>query len=169
MKAFVLSVAVLAAWVGLSRAADKETLTDKGFIAHAIDAGVAEVKMGQLAERLASNEKVKEFAGKMVKDHTAANKQLLELAKAQKLAVVTDMKKDALAIYNRMSKLEKAEFDKAYMKHMVEDHTKAISLFERMAKNASDADVKKFAKKTLPTLREHLKMAKKINASLTKE
>src|SRR5205823_4126790 len=110
--------------VGATLAGDKETLSDKEFIARAMDDGVNEVKMGELAERLASSEKVKEFASKMVKDHKAANKRLLELARAHKLAVVTDMKKDALAVYQRMSKLRKDEFDRAYMKRMVEDHKK---------------------------------------------
>ncbi len=166
MKPFILCVAALAVCVGVSRAADKEPRSDKEFIAKALEDGVAEVKMGQLAERLASSDKVKQFAQKMVTDHTSANKKLMELARAQKLAVVADLKKDALAVYNRMSKLDRAEFDKAYMKHMVEDHKKAVDLFERMEKNATDADLKKFASDTLPTLRQHLKMAREINDSL---
>jgi putative membrane protein len=169
MKSVILSVAVLACWAAAGWSADRdENLTDKQFISHALDDSVNEVKLGQLAERLARSDKVKEFARKMVKDHKDANKQLLDLARAHKLAVVTDMKKDALAIYNRMSKLDKSEFDRAYMKHMVEDHKKAIALFERMARNATDRDVKKFASDTLPTLREHLKMAEKITTELTK-
>jgi putative membrane protein len=161
-------MAALVACLGVSRAADKEreALSDREFIARALDDSVNEVKLGQLAERLASSQKVKEFASKMVKDHKPVNEKLLDLARAYKLAVVTDMKKDARAIYNRMSKLTKAEFDQAYMKHMVEDHEKAVSLFERMSKKATDANVKKFAVDTLPTLREHLRMAKEINTSL---
>jgi putative membrane protein len=166
MKPFILCVAALAVCVGVSRAADKETLTDKEFIARALEDGVAEVKMGQLAERLASSDKVKDFAQKMVTDHTQANKKLMELARAQKLAVVVDMRKEALAIYKRMSKLSKAEFDKAYAKQMVEDHKKAVDLFERMSKNATDPDLKKFAADTLPTLRQHLKLAREVNDSL---
>jgi putative membrane protein len=167
MKPFISSVAVLVVCcAGVNLAADKEVLSDKLFIAHAIDDGVNEVKFGQLAERLASNEKVKEFARKVVADHKKANKRLLELARAQKLAVVTDMKKDALAVYKSMSKLSKDEFDRAYMKRMVEDHKKAVSLFEDKSKNATDAEVKKFATDTLPTLREHLKTAQEILARL---
>jgi putative membrane protein len=165
MKPIVLCLAALLACVGLTVAADRE-LSDKEFIAKAMDDGVNEVKLGQLAERLAGSEKVKEFGARVVKDHKAANKRLLELARAQKLAVVTDVKKDARAIYNSMSKLQKAEFDQAYMKHMVEDHKKAVDLFERMAKNATDADVKKYAADTLPKLREHLKQAREILAGL---
>jgi putative membrane protein len=168
MKPFILCLTVLLTCVGLTRAADKETLTDKQFIALAVDDGINEVKMGELAGRLASSDKVKDFARMVVKDHKAANKRLLELASAQKLAVVTDMKKDALAIYNRMSRLNKAEFDKAYIKQMVEDHEKAAKLFERAEKSATDPDVKRFAADTLPTLRKHLKRAREIRDELKK-
>jgi putative membrane protein len=169
MKPFILCVAALLVWVGVSQAADRETLSDREFIARAVDDGVNEVKLGQLAERLGRSEKVKEFARKVVKDHKAANEKLMDLAKTHKLAVVTDMKKDALAIYKRMSKLDKAEFDRAYIKQMVEDHEKAVALFERASKNATSANVKKFASDTLPTLREHVRAAKDIRASLVKE
>jgi putative membrane protein len=167
MKPFILCMAVVAAGAGVARADDK-VLTDKEFIARAMDDGVNEVKMGQLAERLANSEKVKEFAAKVVKDHTRANRQLLDLARAQKLGVVTDMKKDALAVYNRMSKLDKKDFDQAYIKHMIEDHKKAVDLFERESTKATDPDVRKFAADTLPTLRDHLKRAREINADLKK-
>jgi putative membrane protein len=154
--------------VGVAVAADKDTFTDNDFIAKALDAGVAEVKLGQLAERLGNSDKVREFGRLMVKDHTAANKELMELASARKLGVVTDMKKQALSIYNRMSKLDKAEFDRSYAKQMVDDHKKAVKLFERATKDATDANVKKFAEKTLPTLKEHLKKAQALNKDLGK-
>ncbi len=168
-KLFWCAAVVLAVAGGNVRAADRDTFSDRDFIAKALDSGVAEVKMGQLAERLADSEKVKDFGRMMVKDHNKANDQLMDLAKARKLAVVSDMKKEALAIYNRMSKLDKKEFDRSYMKQMVEDHKKAVSLFEKAAKEARDANVKKFAAKTLPHLREHLKKARALSTSLDKK
>ena len=58
-----------------------------------------------------------------------------------------------------------AEFDKAYAKHMVEDHEKAVKLFENASKNIKDPGLKDFATKTLPTIKEHLEMAKKLEAA----
>jgi putative membrane protein len=48
------------------------------------------------------------------------------------------------------------------MHHMVMGHEEAVSLFEKQAKNGKDGDLKAFAEKTLPTLKEHLKMAKEV-------
>jgi putative membrane protein len=45
---------------------------------------------------------------------------------------------------------------------MIRDHTADIGEFEREVSLGSDATVRAFAAKTLPVLREHLKMAQSI-------
>jgi len=62
-----------------------------------------------------------------------------------------------------MSALSGAEFDRKYMEAMVKDHEKDVAAFERESTSGSDADLKAWAAKTLPTLREHLQMARDIN------
>jgi putative membrane protein len=66
---------------------------------------------------------------------------------------------------NRLRQRTGADFDREYMKMMVEDHEKAISLFERAAQN-KDAEVKDFAAKMLPTLKKHQSDSKSLLASL---
>lgn len=66
----------------------------------------------------------------------------------------------------RLGALSGAAFDKAYMDKMVQDHGKTIALFEQQAKGGKDAELKAFAAKTLPTLREHLAAAKTVHAGL---
>jgi putative membrane protein len=60
-----------------------------------------------------------------------------------------------------LGKQSGTEFDRAYMKHMLDDHQKDVSDFEKAAKSAKDADVKTFAARTLPTLQAHLQLAQK--------
>src|SRR5262245_24267991 len=126
MRLFVCGVAV--ALLGLAGVAsarpdrDAPKLTDKEFVAKALSDGLVEVKLGELAEKRARNEKVKEFARTMVKDHTKANKELRELATNFKLAVAAGLGRDQQATYLRLSRLDGADFDRAYMKAMVEDH-----------------------------------------------
>ena len=62
-----------------------------------------------------------------------------------------------------MSGLSGAAFDRAYAKEMVKDHTKAVQLFQREADRGTDAGLKSFASSKLPTLREHLEMARSLN------
>jgi putative membrane protein len=63
----------------------------------------------------------------------------------------------------KLAKHEGAAFDREYMSAMVKDHDKDVALFEKQAKNGRDAALRAFAEKTLPTLREHQKMAKQLS------
>ena len=135
---------------------------DKDFVMKATTAGQAEVKFSELAEKNASNERVKAFARRMVKDHTQANDGLTVAAKNQRVAVVAGLEKDTRDNYQRLSKLQGDEFDREYMKIMRGDHEKAVGLFAAEAKQSADPDLKKFAAATLPTIREHLIEARTI-------
>lgn len=139
---------------------------DKEFVANAGAGGLAEVQMGNLALQKASSADVKAFGQRMVTDHSAANDELSRLATAKGLALPTEPKADAKAAMDHLSSLTGAEFDNAYMQHMAEDHEKDVAEFEKAATSAGDADVKGFASKTLPTLREHLTLAKEVSGKL---
>jgi hypothetical protein len=63
---------------------------------------------------------------------------------------------------DRLSKLSREQFDKAYMTYMVKDHQADVKESQKESQSATDPDVKPFASTTLPTLQEHLKMAESI-------
>ena len=52
--------------------------------------------------------------------------------------------------------------DAAYDEAQREGHEQAVVLFESYAKNGDNADLKKWAGKTLPHLKKHLSMAQKL-------
>lgn len=134
---------------------------DKDFVMKAAMGGMAEVMMGQTASQKAASADVKAFANRMVTDHSKANDELKALATAKGLALPTELSgehKDAADHLAGMSAGK--DFDKTYMKHMVEDHEKDTKEFEKASQSAQDADLKAWAAKTLPTLQDHLKQAK---------
>lgn len=135
---------------------------DGEFVTKAAEGGMMEVELGRLATQRASSEEVKSFGQRMIDDHSQANQQLLQIANQKNLTVPTTLPADKKAQYEEYAKLSGAEFDRAYMKHMVEDHQKDIAEFERESKNGKDDAVKGFASQTLPTLREHLQMAQQV-------
>ena len=104
----------------------------------------------------------------MVDDHSKANDELKDLASKKNVTLPTDVDAKDKATMDRLSALNGAAFDKAYMRHMVSDHKKDISEFQKEASSGSDTDVKSWASKTLPTLQHHLQMAedaaKAVNA-----
>jgi putative membrane protein len=139
---------------------------DRSFLEQAAVGGKAEVELGQLAQDKAQNDKVKQFAQRMVTDHSQANSELTSLGDKMSLSLPTSLDDQHQKEKDRLSKLSGAKFDKEYMKLMVDDHEKDVSDFQKQSGNAINSDVKSFASKTLPTLQQHLDLAKSINDSL---
>jgi putative membrane protein len=139
---------------------------DTYFAIVAAQGGLAEVKLGQLAAEKASNPDVKAFGQKMVDDHTKANDQLKSIAQDEGLTLPGDVNQKQQATYDRLSKLSGAEFDKQYVKNMVEDHQEDVKEFRKEANSGKDEKIKSFASQTLPTLQQHLDMIKSIQAKM---
>ena len=139
---------------------------DKEFVSKAGMGGMAEVQMGNLALQKAASADVKAFGQRMVTDHSKANEELQQLATAKGLALPTELGGEHKAALDHLSSLSGAAFDKAYMDHMVEDHEKDVAEFEKASNSAQDSDVKGWAGKTLPTLQQHLQLAKDTKAKL---
>ena len=136
------------------------------FWTKAAQGGMAEVELGQMASTKAQNAEVKSFAQKMVADHTKANTELKALAAKKSITLPTDVGSEHKSTMDDLKGLSGADFDKAYVEAMVEDHETDVKLFEEQAKDDSDADLKAFAAKTLPTLKSHLDMIKSIQSKM---
>jgi putative membrane protein len=139
---------------------------ENSFLMKAAQGGMAEVELGRLAAEKAQNAEVKKFAQKMIEDHSNANTELKSLATKKGVTVPSDVGAEHKASMDKLKNLSGAEFDKAYVAAMVEDHKKDVAEFEKESTGASDADVKAFAAKTLPTLKMHLEMIQAIQAKM---
>ncbi|MDQ3712135.1 MAG: DUF4142 domain-containing protein [Acidobacteriota bacterium] len=133
---------------------------DLAFMNDAAPGGMAEVELGKMAAKQASSNDVKQFGQKMVEDHSKANDELKQLAAQKKVMLPPGVMPAHKQLMEKLSKLSGADFDKEYVKAMVEAHEKDVAAFENVSKTAADADVKAFATKTLPTLKMHLEMIK---------
>ncbi len=147
--------------------AGSEVKKDAEFAVDAADAGLYEVQVGSLAINKATSSSVKQFAQMLVNDHTKANNELKAIA-GQKDIVLPDIisEKCQEKYYDLDQKAKGAEFDKAYIEQMIEDHKKDINKFEKEMNNGEDAELKAFASSKLPALRHHLEEAQKINDQL---
>ena len=133
--------------------------TDEHFVKEAATGGMAEVQLGKLAADKASNADVKKFGQKMADDHGKANDELKQWASSNHVTLPTELDAKAKATRDRLTKLNGAAFDKAYMHDMVMDHQHDVAAFKKESTAGKDADLKAWAAKTLPTLQDHLKMA----------
>jgi len=138
----------------------------------------AEVALGRTASTKAQNAAVKSFAEMMVKDHTAA---LTKLRDVQGVGS-TDMKPNSKhqATADRLSKLSGAEFDREYISAMVSGHQEALEFLEKHSRTttsnttsnttsagtAGKMSLAKISEEMIPTVREHLQQAQKIQRDL---
>jgi putative membrane protein len=141
--------------------ADTVSRKDKHFVMKAAKGGMMEVELGQLAAERAQDPAVKAFGQRMVTDHTKANQELMALAASKGITLKDDGDK-ADHKSKKLSDKSGADFDKAYVKMMVDDHEEDVKLFEKEAEDGKDADLRAFASKTLPTLRDHLAQVKAL-------
>ena len=135
---------------------------DQQFLRHAASDGLAEVQLGQMAAERATNPEVQRFGQRMASDHTKANQELMALAQSKNLSVPKEIDKKHQKTAEALTKKQSTSFDREYTRDMVKDHEKAVQLFTTEANEGRDADIKAFASKTLPTLQEHLQMARQL-------
>jgi putative membrane protein len=131
------------------------------FVSKAAQDGMTEVELGKVALDKSKDAKVREFAQRMVTDHGKANRELASIAKQKGIEAPKKLDTEHQDMVKKLSSQSGEAFDVEYSHHMNMDHTKAIELFEATTQS-SDADLAGFAKKTLPTLKEHKQMASKL-------
>jgi len=132
---------------------------DEEFAVKLAGAGMEEIELGKLAEEKGQLKEVKEFGKHMVHQHTQVGEELKELAKRKNITLPDSLSADAKAKKEELMKLKGREFDQKYMAAMVDGHKMVLSEVEKEATDAKDADLKAFAEKTAPVIKEHLKMA----------
>jgi putative membrane protein len=150
-------------------ASTRPSISASEFVEKAGAGGLAEVEMGEVGVQKASNGQVKEFAKRIVTDHTKANAQLNTVLKGKGLEVPSSRSATHKAMMDKFRQQEAGkDFDRSYMEHMVEDHKGDIELFETAADDKKlDNDLSTYAKVTLPVLRDHLKQAQTILSKLS--
>jgi putative membrane protein len=126
------------------------------FAVNAANGGMMEVELGKIAQENAASPRVKSFGAMMVKDHTDANNNLKGIATSLSIALPDSVSHDLKKEIDDLKKKKGKDFDKAYVKMMVEDHKKDIAEFRKCADNCSDSTIKNFASTTLPVLEKHL-------------
>lgn len=135
---------------------------DAAFYKKAAEGGMSEVELGNLAQKKSNSESVKEFGAMMVRDHTAANEKLKDVAASKNISLPTSASMGQMATKTKLEVLSGETFDKSYITGMIKDHEEDIAMFKEEAASGQDPDAKAYAAATLPTLRAHLKKIKSI-------
>jgi Predicted outer membrane protein len=166
LKQVLLSAAIGFALAQSAVAADLSR-GDQKFLKKAAENGMLEIQASQLAAQKAQHPEVKKFAEMMIKDHTEADKELKALAQSKGVELPTELKGGKKRQLNKLNDLEGPKFDEEYADEIAVDaHKEAVDLFEDAADDAEDADVKAFAAKLLPALKQHLELGERLEEML---
>ena len=145
---------------------NKVSRGDKNFIAKALKGGMTEAELGKLAAQNGQSDEVKKFGQRLTDDHSKAGDELQAIA--SKLGYTPKNAGPDKGDVKKFSKLKADKFDREFVNHMVKDHEKDVKLFRKEAEKGESAELKQFASKTLPTLEEHLKIAKDLQGQFKK-
>jgi putative membrane protein len=135
---------------------------DQAFVQKAAQGGIAEVQLAQTAQQKTQSEQVKQFAQKMIDDHTPNNEQLVKLATT--LGVTPPTEPDAMQqkMALRLETMSGSKFDRAYIHGQIQAHETMLKLFRNEAAHGQDPQLKSFAEQTVPVIQEHLSMAQQL-------
>lgn len=158
-----VALALSAATFGASAIAQGAGAKDADFLKQAAQNGAAEVEAGRVAQRQAQNRDVKTFATQMVDDHTKANQELTALARRKGIDVPAEASLLQKGQLKLLGTKNGADFDRGYIEQMgIKAHRETVELFANGMRDAQDPEVKSFATKTLPKLKDHLAMAERL-------
>jgi putative membrane protein len=135
------------------------------FIKGAHEGGLTEIEASKIAQKNSTNKEVTDFAAMMIKDHSEAGVEIDTLADHKYVYLRDSVNHEHKELLDSLAKKTGPEFDKAYITMMVKDHEEASELF-KANKESNYTDIEEIAKKYAPTIEEHLKTAKSIQASL---
>ena len=136
--------------------------TTADFVTRAAISDMFEIKSSQLAADR-SDQATKAFATQMIADHQKTSKELKDLSATGSFVLPPDVDSSHRKMLDKLGEKTGDKFTKAYHKDQVSAHKTAVSLFMRYAKNGDDPTLKAWAAKTLPTLQQHLQMAKDLD------
>ena len=138
------------------------TSRDRDFFMDAAMSSMMEVELGRIAAQQGASESVKQYGQMMVDHHQKANAELMTLASSKGITLPTTLDEKHQQQVTKLQGMSGAEFDRAYARLMVRSHRDAVSDFEKHGTRGTDPDLSAFASKTLPTLQEHLRMARAL-------
>ena len=140
-----------------------QDFAEKAFVSKALEGGETEVQLGQLAAQKSESNDVKQFAQKMVSDHSQmANQWFKPVAKQLGVSEPNGPSKKDKKEIAKLQAMSGADFDREYITMMVKDHQQDLKEFKSEADSAQDPNVKQIAEQGSKVISQHLQLIEQI-------
>jgi len=174
MKAIILLCATVFSLGAAAAQAAGAAPTDPQIAAIVVTANKVDIDAGKLAKAKSQSKDVKEFAERMITDHTGVNKSATELVTKLKVtpepnATSESLQKGGVENLAKLKGLKGAAFDKAYIDHEVDYHEAVLEAVDKtLIPSAQNAELKALLVKVRPAFVAHLEHAKRLQGELGK-
>jgi len=135
------------------------------FAATAAQDGMVEVALAGLALRKSHNDHVRQFSQQMIEDYAQSNGRLDSIVKCEGLVLPTELDPKHNATIQTLNATSGSAFEKAYLKHIGQRHSKSVALFESGSRS-DDPNIAAFARKGLSMLQQHQELADNLRVAL---
>lgn len=132
---------------------------DQQFMIMAAQGNNAEIRTAQMALERSENEEVRQFAQRMIQEHTLANQQLQQIVSEYGVELPADPGPLNQAIAEQLAQLSGSEFDRAYMGAQTNAHLRTIALFQTQIQQGQEESLRQYATQLLPSVANHYEMA----------
>jgi putative membrane protein len=140
-------------------------MQDKDFVRTALQGGMAEVQLGQLAADKGTSDDVKQFGQRMVVDHTKLGDEMKQVAQQLGVKPPNDVSKKDKELMAKLQGLSGQQFDNAYIAAMVKDHKKDNQDFQAEAGQTQNPALKQVAQQGGQVIQQHLQIIEQIAKS----
>ena len=136
------------------------SVADRKFVEKVASDNMAEVKMARLALDKSTMPEVKKYAQTIIDDHEKAENELRSIVKPENFPLPNQIETGQQQTMDKLQAMNGKKFDKEYLKEMVKSHDQAIDTFQKASNELTNDQLRNYATRTLPTLKEHREMAK---------
>jgi putative membrane protein len=156
----IIATAVIAA--AMQPPPDRTANEDREFITKSTQGSLAEVELGKMALQKSQNPDVREFAQKMVTDHSKLIEDMKPVASRIGSKMPTEVNSKQRQEAEKLQGLSGDSFDKAYITTMVADHHKDLQEFTEEESRTANPYLKDAVSKGKEVIRMHTEMIDKI-------
>lgn len=138
---------------------------DRDFITKAAQSDNTEIQTSKLALKRSQNQQVRNFAQRMIQDHTNSTNQLKQIVQPKGIKLPSGVGPNKTLV-TKLTNLTGKNFDRAYMQAQVEAHTKTLNDYQSYLKQGQNAELQAFATKIEPVVQQHLQMAQNMGSGM---
>jgi putative membrane protein len=140
------------------------TIATPDFINRVIMSDMFDVQSARIAEQKGDSSD-RNFARREAVDHPKATEDLKAMVNSGKIkdtSIPTALDSEHQQRLDRLQKLSGKQFDEAYKSDELQNHQNMVSLLEQYSRNGNNADLRQWASKTLPEMKEHLNVSETL-------